>query len=80
MSIEQKRLHSFAIRLTGGWDCVLSSGAIYSYLVGCCVISDLFGKGESIMLRPISVPPYQINQTSGKQLTKQLFYYSCPEC
>ena len=28
----------------------------------------------------LSVLPCQINQISGKQLTKQLFYYSRPEC
>ena len=27
----------------------LQSGLLYSYLVGCCSISDLFGKGESIL-------------------------------
>ena len=31
-------------------------------------------------LSPISVLPCQINQISGKQLTKQLFCYSRPEC
>ena len=57
---------------------------LYSYLVGCCPISDIFGKGEPILakrkLSPISVLPCQKNQISGKQLTKQLFYYSHPEC
>ena len=40
---------------------------LYSYLAGCCPISDFIGS------------PLPINQISGKQLTKQLFYYSRPE-
>ena len=40
---------------------------LYSYLGGCCPISDFSGS------------PLPNNQISGKQLTKQLFYYSRPE-
>ena len=55
----------------------------YSYLVGGCSISDLFGKGEKTSGEGEAEPnigsPLQVNQISGKQLTNQLFYYSCPE-
>ena len=52
---------------------------LYSYLVGCCPISDLFGKESRYYAEPNICLLCQINHISDKQLTKQLFYYSCPE-
>ena len=47
---------------------------LYSYLVGCCPLSDLLGIGEPILakrkLSPLTTSSCQINQISDKQPTK----------
>ena len=92
MSIVHKEvsihLHSFGVRLAGGpnSNCHFSLDAIYKTVIWSAAVRYLiYLERESLFwakrkLSPISVFPRQINQILGKQLTKQLFYYSRPEC
>ena len=39
--------------------CIYIFYILYSYLVGCCPISDLFGKGEPILGEAINFADYK---------------------
>ena len=83
MSVSERSIQIFYKLQVYQYFTIFERTILYSYLVGCCPLSDLFGNGEPILgkrkLSPISVLSCQINQISGKQLTKQPFYYSRPE-